>query len=100
MAAAACTMIFEGHPAASSASAWMPLLYESIVFGLSLYKFVPELYRRDTDTQSSHTGVIARLLIDSLLYYSVILAVTATLTIMIIKSPRNVKNIVAQTELL
>jgi hypothetical protein len=99
-------MVFEGaeklHPAASSASAWIPLLYESIVFFLSLYKFVPELYRKYAHIQpeSAHTRVIARLLMDSLAYYFVILAITATLTIMITNSPQNIKNIVAQTELL
>ena len=87
--------------AASSAFMWIPLLYESIVFGLSLYKYVPELNRKDSDTQdSAHTRLTTRLLMDSLAYYSVILAITATLTIMIIGAPDNVKNITAQTELL
>ena len=89
------------HSAASSASAWIPLLYESIVFGLSLNKYLPELFPKDSETQNSgHTRLITRLLMDSLAYYSVILAITATLTIMTIGARDNVKNITAQTELL
>jgi len=91
----ACTMIFD--PAISSlasSSAWLPLLYDTVVLGLTLAKTLPSLRNRNT------AYVMKRLLEDGLIYYSAIFAVTAVLTFMIVAAPPGLKNITAQLELL
>ncbi|KAF8802102.1 hypothetical protein BYT27DRAFT_7113384 [Phlegmacium glaucopus] len=89
----ACTMIYD--PAISdwaSASAWIPLLYDTIIFGLTLYRTVPSICREEANY------IIKRLLEDGLLYYSVIFSVTFVLTFMIVTAPPGTKNIAAQLE--
>ncbi|KAJ7581708.1 hypothetical protein C8J56DRAFT_1101128 [Mycena floridula] len=89
----ACTMIFApGTSGLASASAWMPLLYESTIFGLTLNRTLPEIRNK------SQSYVIKRLFKDGLLYYSIIFAVNAVLTLMIISTPSGLKNITAQLE--
>ncbi|KAF8631051.1 hypothetical protein AX15_002659 [Amanita polypyramis BW_CC] len=92
----ACTMVFNigiGKVATSS-SAWIPLLYDSFVFLLTLYCVWPkwELF--------NFSVLKKRLFEDGLIYYSAIFAVTLTLTFMIAYAPVGVKNIAAQLELL
>jgi len=99
----ACTMIFDGdklHPAASSALAWIPLLYDTIVVALTLNRLVPEWRDSKRPGGSEREYIIRRLLLDVFAYYFVILGITTTLTIMIVGSSSGVKNITAQTELL
>ncbi|KAF4621789.1 hypothetical protein D9613_012207 [Agrocybe pediades] len=89
----ACSMVFD--PAISSlasSSAWIPLLYDTIIFGLTLYRTVPPIRREEA------SYVVKRLLEDGLLYYSVIFSVTCILTFMIVAAPPGTKNIAAQTE--
>ncbi|KAJ3819054.1 hypothetical protein F5880DRAFT_1157534 [Lentinula raphanica] len=89
----ACTMIFD--PAVNSwasASAWIPLAYDTIVFALTMYRTVPDLRHRDA------SFIIKRIFEDGLIYYSVIFSVNAILTIMILAAPAGIKNIAAQTE--
>ncbi|KAJ7581719.1 hypothetical protein C8J56DRAFT_1101143 [Mycena floridula] len=75
-------MIFVfGISGLASASAWMPLLYESTIFGLTLNRTLPEIRNK------SQSYVIKRLFKDGLLYYSIIFAVNAVLTSMIISTP-------------
>lgn len=92
----------------ASSSAWIPLLYDTIVFGLTLRKTVPPLRR----AQASY--IIQRLLEDGILYYrwvnatsaeqrpqqnhlySVILSVTMVLTIMVVTAPEGIQNVAAQ----
>ncbi|TFK38994.1 hypothetical protein BDQ12DRAFT_650639 [Crucibulum laeve] len=89
----ACSMIFDpAISAAASSSAWIPLLYDTIIFGLTLYRTVPPIRREEA------SYIIKRLLEDGLLYYSVIFSVTLVLTIMILSAPSGTKNIAAQTE--
>ncbi|KAJ7465179.1 hypothetical protein FB451DRAFT_1402887 [Mycena latifolia] len=91
----ACTMIFPPDISTiASSSAWLPLLYDSVVLGLTLNKTVP-LVRRN-----SKTFMMKRILEDGLIYYSAIFSVTLVLTIMIIFAPPGLKNIAAQLELL
>ncbi|KAJ7457598.1 hypothetical protein B0H11DRAFT_2243357 [Mycena galericulata] len=91
----ACTMIFPPNISTiASSSAWLPLLYDSVVLILTLVKTVPLLGR------DKGTFVMKRLLEDGLLYYTAIFSVTLVLTIMIISAPPGLKNIAAQLELL
>ncbi|KAF8813051.1 hypothetical protein BYT27DRAFT_7181879 [Phlegmacium glaucopus] len=76
----------------ASASAWIPLLYDTIIFGLTLYRTVPPIHREEA------SYIIKRLLEDGLLYYSVIFSVTFVLTFMIVAAPPGTKNIAAQME--
>ena len=48
---------------AASASAWIPLLYDTIIFGLTLYRTVPPIWREEA------SYIIKRLLEDGILYY-------------------------------
>jgi len=92
----ACSMVFDHSKPytaiLASSSAWIPLLYDTIVFGLTLRKTIPLLRR----AQASQ--IIRRLFEDGILYYSVIFSVTLVLTIMIITAPEGTKNIAAQLE--
>ncbi|KAF7357623.1 hypothetical protein MSAN_01358700 [Mycena sanguinolenta] len=89
----ACSMIFD--PAishAASASAWYPLLYDSIVFALTVNRTLPSIRKKQAGF------IVKRLLEDGLLYYSVIFSITFVLTFMIVAAPPGTKNICAQME--
>jgi len=89
----ACSMVFDTSISwLASASAWVPPLYDTIIFGLTLYRTVPPIRREEA------SYIIKRLLEDGLLYYSVIFSVTFVLTFMIVAAPPGTKNIAAQTE--
>ncbi|KAF7760642.1 hypothetical protein Agabi119p4_10051 [Agaricus bisporus var. burnettii] len=92
-----CSNVFDnekpGIAVLGPASAWIPLMYDTVVFALTLYRTVPPL-RNATNTST----IIRRLFEDGLLYYTVILAVTLVLTTMLIKSPEGIRQIAAQTE--
>ncbi|KAF9442653.1 hypothetical protein P691DRAFT_810261 [Macrolepiota fuliginosa MF-IS2] len=63
----ACSMVFDHTKSYSSvlasSSAWIPLLYDTIIFVLTLYKTVPPIRRAEA------SYIIKRLLEDGLLYY-------------------------------
>ncbi|KAF7365503.1 hypothetical protein MVEN_00423300 [Mycena venus] len=89
----ACSMVFD--PAisnAASASAWYPLLYDSIVFGLTVNRTLPAIRKKQAGF------IVKKLLEDGLLYYSVIFSITFVLTFMIVGAPPGTKNICAQME--
>ncbi|KAF9005466.1 hypothetical protein BDQ17DRAFT_1303846 [Cyathus striatus] len=91
----ACTMIFDPNISViASSSAWLPLLYDTVVLLLTLNRTLPSIKNKNA------SYVMIRLLEDGLLYYSAIFATTLVLTIMIIAAPAGLKNIVAQLELL
>ncbi|KAJ7134216.1 hypothetical protein C8R44DRAFT_420148 [Mycena epipterygia] len=91
----ACTMIFPPSLSTiASSSAWLPLLYDSVVLVLTLLKTVPLVGKKNG------TFMVKRLLEDGLIYYTAIFSVTLVLTIMIISAPPGLKNIAAQMELL
>lgn len=91
----ACTMIFDPNLGwVASASAWLPLLYDTIVLGLTFFR----TYYPVRHNIGSH--LFKRLLADGIIYYSVIFSVTLVLTIMIIVADPGLKNIMAQHELL
>ncbi|CDO76088.1 hypothetical protein BN946_scf184649.g14 [Trametes cinnabarina] len=93
----ACTMIFDPDKVKgpiASASAWLPLLYDTIVFALT----VKRTYR---GVKNPTVGRIMRVLLkEGLLYYSVIFTITLILTLMIVLAPDGLKNLTAQTEYL
>jgi len=87
-----CSMIYNSP--ARSVSAWIPLLYDTIVLLLTLYITVPPIRRRTP-------GYIVRIIfMDGILYYGVIFSVTLVLAIMITSAPQGIQNITAQLELL
>jgi len=89
----ACSMVFD--PAishAASASAWYPLMYDSIVFGLTVNRTLPSIRKKEAGY------IVKKLLEDGLLYYSVIFSITFVLTFMIVGAPPGTKNICAQME--
>lgn len=91
----ACTMIFDPEISVlASSSAWLPLLYDTVVLALIAYRTLPSLRLKN------RYSIMKRLLEDGLIYYTAIFAVTAVLTIMIIAAPPGLKNITAQLELL
>lgn len=90
-----CTMIFDPKigPIAA-ASAWLPLLYDTVVLLLTLHRTLQSVWRRDA-------GQIIRVLLkEGILYFAVIFSVTLVLTVMIVAADPTVKNITAQLELL
>lgn len=94
--AKSCTMIFDPSISViASSSAWLPLLYDTIVFILVACKTIPNL--RGGLTVGS---TMARLLEDGSVYYTVICTVTLVLTLMIVFAQPGLKNIAAQLELL
>ncbi|KAF7768520.1 hypothetical protein Agabi119p4_7763 [Agaricus bisporus var. burnettii] len=94
-----CTMIFDPSlSVAASSSAWLPLLYDTVVFSLLAYRIVP--MRRDPYQGYTTRVILTRLLEDGLIYYIVICTVTLVLTLMIVFAEPGSKNITAQLELL
>ncbi|EJC98458.1 uncharacterized protein FOMMEDRAFT_171078 [Fomitiporia mediterranea MF3/22] len=89
----ACTMIFDPQlGSAPSLSAWFPLVYDTIVIALTLWKCAGPV----KEHTASH--ILRTLLKDGLLYYSVIFAVNLVLAVMIISTRPGIKNITAQLE--
>ncbi|KAJ7695809.1 hypothetical protein B0H17DRAFT_1131402, partial [Mycena rosella] len=75
----ACSMVFDpAISGAASASAWYPLMYDSIVFGLTVNRTLPAIRKKQAGF------IIKKLLEDGLLYYSVIFSITFVLTFMIV----------------
>ncbi|TFY51160.1 hypothetical protein EVG20_g11135, partial [Dentipellis fragilis] len=90
-----CSMIFD-HRAGSmaAASAWLPLLYDTVVLCLTLFRTIVPVWHRTS-------GQILRVILrEGMMYYSVIFSVTLVLTIMILHAEPSVQNITAQLELL
>lgn len=103
-------MVFSPSPA-SAASGWIPLLYDTVVVLLTIYRVVPVVQR------NGKGHILRTFLQDGLLYYgyvqyyllvfgyclliyrlntSVIFSVNLVLTIMIPAAPPGIQNITAQ----
>jgi len=91
----ACTMIFPPRiSVAASSSAWLPLLYDTVIVALTVIRLYPSI-------RNQHPSyVVRRLFEDGLVYYSIILAVNVTLAVMIVGARPGLKNITAQLELI
>lgn len=88
-----CTMVFN-YDSIASASAWLPLLYDTYIFGLTLNRTLPSIRNKE----AGH--ILRTLFADGLLYYSVICTINLILAVMIVKARSGVKNIAAQLELI
>ncbi|KAH8114817.1 hypothetical protein DFH11DRAFT_1544047 [Phellopilus nigrolimitatus] len=87
----ACSMVFVMRLRfLPSLSAWVPLLYDTVVILLTLFRCI-EIVKQQT---ASH--IVRTLLKDGLMYYSVIFAVNLVLAVMIMSTPAGVENIAAQ----
>lgn len=92
-----CTMVFESKlNKIAGASAWLPLLYDTVVMALTLYKVYST---RSLGSQFSNQ-ILQRILAEGMVYYSVIFSAALTLAIMIPAAPSGIQNISAQLELL
>ncbi|KAI0785134.1 hypothetical protein C8Q75DRAFT_735569 [Abortiporus biennis] len=81
-----------GHIA--SASAWLPLLYDTVILILTLNRTLQPV-------RHQAAGKIMRVLLrDGILYYSVIFSINLVLTLMIASAPPGIQNITAQLEYL
>jgi len=88
-----CTMIFDPKlKAYASLSAWLPLIYDTIVIVLTLHKC------REPVKQKTASYIVRALVRDGLLYYSVIFTINVILAIMIATASPGIKNIAAQLE--
>ncbi|KAK2465313.1 hypothetical protein APHAL10511_002667 [Amanita phalloides] len=95
----ACTMIFDPKISGlATSSAWMPLLYDTIVFLLTLHRVLRS--KSNMFGTSLRFDLQNRLFEDGLIYYCAIFAVNLVLTVMIAVAPPGLKNITAQLELL
>ncbi|KAF8591730.1 hypothetical protein K439DRAFT_1626727 [Ramaria rubella] len=90
-----CSMIFSPRVGVwASASAWSPLIYDTVVMGLVLYR-TAHLFRAKIVGQLS---VVKTLMEDGIIYYSVILAANLVLAVMIVRSNDGLRNICAQMQ--
>jgi hypothetical protein len=88
-----CTGIINlGRPLASS-TAWLPLVFDTTVMFLTMYRTARSVYSRTT---SDMFRVLFR---EGLLYYSFICTVTLVLTIMINTAGQSIRNVVSQLHL-
>jgi len=95
-----CSMIFSDSVGPwAAASAWMPLLYDTVVLVLTLYKTL-RVGKRVSGDVSGGSSIASLLVRDGLMYYSLIFIANLVLIIMIITAPDGLKNIFAQFELL
>jgi len=91
-----CSMVFDVpfQRKVASISAWMPALYDTFIFALTLSKTIPALRKEEA-------GHIVRTLhADGIQYYVLMCAVNVVLGIMIASAPEGLQNITAQLELL
>jgi hypothetical protein len=90
-----CTGIIDpkvGRTLASS-TAWLPLVFDSIVMFLTMYRTARSVYSRTT---SDLFRVLFR---EGLLYYCCICTITLVLTIMITSTAPSIRNVVSQLHL-
>ncbi|KZV70435.1 hypothetical protein PENSPDRAFT_607419 [Peniophora sp. CONT] len=91
--APSCTMVFDSqYGYIAPASAWLPLLYDTVVIILTVIRTWPSR-RASIDT------VARELLREGILYYGVVFGVTFALTFMIAFARVGIQNICAQLEL-
>ena len=106
-------MIFHSPKVLSAASAWIPLLYDTVVLFLTLYITLPSI-RKNEHGSLAHSYVVDTIFKDGILYYvcvmfeylvlrtvttpidSVIFSVTLVLTIGLVSAPEGTQNNTAQ----
>ncbi|KAF5360976.1 hypothetical protein D9756_004628 [Leucocoprinus leucothites] len=89
-----CEMIFDEtvHRALASSSAWLPLIYDTLVLCLILWRTMPQF---EHNTLFSFSRCHRQLLEDGLLYYVPILLVTLVLSLMITFAEDGSQNLMA-----
>jgi len=90
-----CTMIIDTKIVVSmaSASAWLPLLYDTVVVILTVARTASSVYSKDA-------GQMLRVLFrEGIIYYCCIFCVALSLTVMIIHADQSIKNISGQLHL-
>jgi len=97
-----CSMVFSSNIGFwPSASAWLPLLYDTVVLVLTLSRTIYSIkgLKGVTSNRVSQRGSISEILLkDGILYFSVIFVANFVLTVMILKAPPGIQNICAQFE--
>jgi len=92
-----CTMVFEQKMTKiAAASAWLPLLYDTVVMALTTYK----TFQTRSVPGYFHSPILQTVLAGGMIYYSVIFSIALILAIMIAIAPPSIQNISAQLELL
>lgn len=92
-----CTMVFDaGLTKVAAASAWLPLLYDTVVMTLTAFK----VYKTRSVSGYFNSPILQTILAEGMVYYSVIFSIALTLAIMIAVAPPGIQNITAQLELL
>ncbi|KAG2130655.1 uncharacterized protein EDB93DRAFT_1179667 [Suillus bovinus] len=89
-----CRMEFSDSLVLSSAWAWIPLFYDTVVFALTLNRTLPSIQNKE----AGH--IVHRLFTDGVLFYSVLCTINLIFTIMVVRAPRGLKNITGQLELI
>ncbi|KZW02323.1 hypothetical protein EXIGLDRAFT_735783 [Exidia glandulosa HHB12029] len=103
---AGCSMLFSPSVGAwATASAWLPVVYDAIIFALTAYKTAHVLRRRNLRNRNlagpaQGEWIMKTLLRDGSLYFFVILISNVPLMIMIGVAPDGIKNVAAQWEFL
>lgn len=62
-------MVFHAKSPAASGSAWIPLLYDTVVLILTLYRTLPSIRSRETQAGD----IVSVILRDGILYYRLVL---------------------------
>jgi len=91
-----CTMIFDPKVtrAFASSTAWLPLIYDTVVVSLTVYRTACSVLSKNT------SEMLRVLLREGLLYYSVICTISLILTVMLLHADQSVRNITVQLHLL
>ncbi|KAF8487698.1 hypothetical protein F5888DRAFT_121764 [Russula emetica] len=88
-----CTGIIDLGRTLASSTAWLPLLFDTTVMVLTMYRTARSVHSRTT---SDMFRVLFR---EGLLYYSFICTITLVLTIMINTAGQSIRNVVSQLHL-
>lgn len=88
-----CTGIISLGRTLSSSTGWLPLIFDTTVMFLTMYRTARSVYSRTT---SDMFRVLFR---EGLLYYSIICTATLALTIMVNTTGESIRNVVSQLHL-
>ncbi|KAG2060703.1 hypothetical protein BDR06DRAFT_967136 [Suillus hirtellus] len=78
----------------ASSWAWVPLLYDTVVFTLTLNRTLPSIQNKE----AGH--IVHTLFADGVLFYSVMCTINLIFTVMVVRAPEGLKNITGQLELI
>lgn len=85
-----CREVYDLPPALSATRAWLPLVYDTAIFVMTMWRTLPS-------HQNGAVGHILRTFqSDGILYYVVICSANIVLTVMIVRAPPSLKGVAAQ----